>query len=54
MNLLIIVTVLILLLGGGGYYNGYYGPYNYSSYGPTGFLPIILVIVVIWLLMGRR
>jgi hypothetical protein len=54
MNLLIIVIVLVLLLGGGGYYGGYYGPYNYGTYGPTGLLPILLIIVVVWFLLGHR
>ena len=46
--MLLLIIVLILLFGGGG---GYYG---YSNYGPVGGLvPIILVVVVIWLLLGR-
>jgi hypothetical protein len=46
--MLILIIVLLLLFGGGG---GYYG---YSNYGPTGGLvPIILVVLVIWLIVGR-
>ena len=46
--MLLLIIVLVLLFGGGG---GYYG---YSNYGATGGLvPLVLVIVVIWLLVGR-
>jgi hypothetical protein len=46
--MLLLIIVLILLFGGGG---GYYG---YSNYGPAGGIaPIILVVLVIWLLLGR-
>ncbi len=46
--MLLLIIILIVLFGGGG---GYYG---YSNYGPAGGLaPIILVVLVIWLLVGR-
>ena len=46
--MLILIIILLLLFGGGG---GYYG---YNSYGPAGgIVPLILVALVIWLLLGR-
>jgi len=46
--MLLLIIVLLLLFGGGG---GYYG---YSNYGATGGLvPLVRVVVVIWLLVGR-
>jgi hypothetical protein len=54
MDLVLLVVVLILLFGGGGYYTGAFGPYAYGTYGYGGFLPILLVVVLVWLLLGRR
>ena len=46
--MLLLIIILLLLFGGGG---GYYG---YSNYGPTGgIVPILLVVLEIWLLVGR-
>jgi hypothetical protein len=46
--MLLLIIILVLLFGGGG---GYYG---YTNYGATGGLvPLVLVIAVVWLLVGR-
>ncbi len=46
---MILVIILVLLLFGGG--GGYYG---YNHYGPLGGMgPLLLVILVVWLLVGR-
>lgn len=46
--MLILIIILLLLFGGGG---GYYG---YNSYGPAGgIVPILIVILVVWLSLGR-
>lgn len=45
---MLLIIILVLLFGGGG---GYYG---YNAYGPAGgIVPLILVILVVWLLVGR-
>jgi hypothetical protein len=46
--MLLLIIVLLLIFGGGG---GYYGYTNYGHVG--GLVPIILVIVIVWLLVGR-
>ena len=48
MNLVLIVLILLILLGGGGgYYYG--GPYVGGGIGS-----LVLLILIIWLLFGRR
>ena len=55
MSLLFLLVVLILLFGGGGgYYSGWYGPYAYTNYGYGGFVPLLIVIVLIVFLMRGR
>jgi len=50
--MLVLILILILLFGGVGYRGGWYGPYNHKKYGYPGLLPIILIVVVLWLLLG--
>ena len=52
MNLLIILVVILLLFGGG---LGYYGHSNWGGYaGPgIGLGTLLIVVLVIFLLMGR-
>ena len=51
--MLILIILLILLFGGGGYYRNYYPGYSYSDYGHGGFIPILLVILMVWFLIGN-
>jgi hypothetical protein len=55
MNPILLLVLLVLLFGaGGGYYGGWYGPrYNYGNYGYGGLLPILLVILLVWFLIGN-
>ncbi len=46
---MVLILVLLLLLSGGGTYWGYR---NYGRYG--GLAPAMLVILLIYLLLGRR
>lgn len=50
MNLIIIVIVLLLLFGGGG---GYYAANAFGPVGGFSVVGIMLVILVIYLLLGR-
>lgn len=54
MDMVLLVIVLILVFGGGGYYRGAFGPYNYQAFGYGGLAPILLVILLVWILLGRR
>ena len=46
--MLLILIIVLILFGGGG------GAYGYRNYGASGGLvPLVLVVLVIWLLVGR-
>jgi hypothetical protein len=51
--MILILLLVLLLCGGGGYWGGYYGPYNHANYGYGGLLPILLVILLVWFLIGN-
>nr|WP_321985752.1 hypothetical protein [uncultured Lichenicoccus sp.] len=49
---ILIIVLVVLALGGGGasYRAGYYGQGGFNA---IGLLPLVLVILVVWLLLGH-
>ena len=50
MGLILLIIVLVLLFGGGSLYTGGYG---FGPYGHGGTLGLVLIIVLIFVLLGR-
>ena len=50
MGLVLLLIVLLLLFGGGSL--PHWGLHSYG-YAPSGIILVLLVVVVVWLLLGR-